>query len=191
MLRPPEEHEAWLAEARERNARLRRDQVHRYARDHMLPRLDLESGGGIGSSGGGGGGGGGGGSGGGFGRIRLRPLSEGLGSEGGLSPLNRHLVAAAAALGPFAIFLLCVWIWGPGGSVGDAAKPPAGRRERPPANAAVVAAAAAAAAAEDAATATAAAVAAAAADKRLTRLESEVARLAAARAPDRGADGQN
>jgi hypothetical protein len=98
MMRTREEHAEWLAAARERNAQLRREQVMRYARDHMLPRVDLGD-----NSGGGGGGGGGG--------LRLLPLERrgeagGGSGDDGLSPANRHVVAGATAFGPLAAFLL-------------------------------------------------------------------------------------
>ena len=129
MMRSREEHAEWLAEARARNAQLRRAQVHRYAREHMLPRIDLG-----GESGGEGAGGGGAPGGGTSGGVRLRPLAAS--EAGGLSPANRHVVAAFAAFGPLVAFVLYA-TWRTSDHQAPApATPPALTREAAPSSAA-------------------------------------------------------
>ena len=91
QLRSLEEHAEWLAAARERNARLQREQVAQYARAHIAPRLDF---GARGESA----------------LPRLRPLPEQPGG-GGLSPINRHILAGGAAFAPVLVLVALIGLF--------------------------------------------------------------------------------
>ena len=91
QLRSLEEHAEWLAAARERNARLQREQVAQYARAHIAPRLDFGE---RGDSA----------------LPRLRPLPERPGA-GGLSPINRHILAGGAAFAPVLVLVALIGLF--------------------------------------------------------------------------------
>lgn len=89
-FRSKSEHDIWLAETRERNAQLQRDQMKQYAKSFILPRIDFGNESTLSSSS----------------RIlpRLKPLSTSSTAARGLSPFNRHLVTGGLIFSPLILF---------------------------------------------------------------------------------------